>query len=81
MRNTKAQRATRSCALGCGRGRSPAAAQHGARWHDGGMTERDFRTLPEPVHVEDTVASLESEPPQDPEGDRNKDLRRALHDD
>ena len=47
----------------------------------GAMTTRDFRTLPEPVRLEDTIAAVEADRPQDPEGDRNGDQHRALRDD
>lgn len=49
--------------------------------HDGGMTNPDYRTLPEPVRLEDTVAGVEPDPAPDPEGDRNKEQHRALRDD
>lgn len=40
------------------------------------VTEPDsrFRRLPEPIELEDTVASQEVDPEQDPEGGRNTDV-------
>ncbi len=45
------------------------------------MTNPDFRTLPAPVRLEDTVAEVEADRPHDPEGERNGDHHRALRDD
>jgi hypothetical protein len=40
------------------------------------MTEPEgrYRRLPEPISLEETVASQEVEPAQDPEGGRNTDV-------
>jgi len=40
--------------------------------------ESRFRHLPEPVKLEDTVASQEVEPAQDPEGGRDTDVEFLL---
>lgn len=46
-----------------------------------GMTRPDYRHLPEPVRLEDTIAEVDPEAPRDPEGDDNRDHHRALRDD
>ncbi|NPD05623.1 AAA family ATPase [Nocardioides sp. zg-1308] len=46
-----------------------------------GMTDPDYRHLPAPVRLDDTIAEVDPEPPRDPEGDGNRDHYRALRDD
>ncbi|MFC7492965.1 MULTISPECIES: hypothetical protein [unclassified Nocardioides] len=45
------------------------------------MADPDYRKLPEPVSLEDTVTTVDPAPAHDPEGDRNKEQHRALRDD
>jgi hypothetical protein len=33
--------------------------------------QRDYRKLPEPVRLENTIATQDAAPPHDPDGDRN----------
>ena len=40
--------------------------------------EDKFRHLPEPIKLEDTVASQDAEPPPDPEGGRDTDVEFLL---
>ncbi|MBZ5739667.1 hypothetical protein [Nocardioides mangrovi] len=42
------------------------------------MTDPRFRQLPEPVRLEDTVVSVDPEPPLDPEGGRDTDTEFVL---
>ena len=41
-------------------------------------TESRFRRLPEPIRLEDTVASQETDDAQDPEGGRDTDVEFLL---
>ena len=43
--------------------------------------EQDYRTLPPTVSLDETIASVESEPAPDPNAGRNIDHHRALRDD
>lgn len=42
------------------------------------MTGRDFSRLPEPVSLDSTVTTADTDPVQAPEGDRNQALWEAL---
>ena len=44
------------------------------------MTSPGYRDLPEPVRLEDTVAGVDPDPVQAPEGDRNNAQWNALND-
>lgn len=43
--------------------------------------EPDYRTLPPGVRLDETIATVETDPVPDPTAGRNVDLHRALRDD
>ncbi|HET8717884.1 MAG TPA: hypothetical protein VFM50_09040 [Nocardioidaceae bacterium] len=47
----------------------------------GASTEPEYRTLPEPVRLHETIASVDADPVPDPAAGRNLDQHRALRDD
>ena len=46
-----------------------------------GAAVKDYRTLPPEVRLDETIASVEPDPPPEPEAGRNLDQHRALRDD
>jgi hypothetical protein len=46
-----------------------------------GSPERDYKTLPQQVQLDDTVATVDADPVPDPNAGRNVDQHIALRDD
>lgn len=48
---------------------------------EGAKPEQDYRSLPPPVRLDDTIESVDPDPVPGPEAGRNIDQHRALRDD
>jgi hypothetical protein len=49
--------------------------------HPHDPSERDYKTLPPPVQLDDTVATIDADPVPDPTAGRNVEQHAALRDD